>query len=616
MLENTIEYRPSREAEDLLNKIKLRYQDAVTQRSASYRQLNDRSINQFLDDNRDLFNGYVPEWASSEDEWKSKAFKKKTRHKVIATVAAWISASIGVDFSAFDEDEELDSTMSKVIDDVYTWSLERESFDMKELSAYMALAIDGTSCLHEEIACDRRVVKDIQSIDFETGKIKWEEVERTIFKGCRADNVPIDEMYLGDVFEPDIQQQPFIIRRKLTTHENASRFFDKYDNWDKVNPGTGFFLSNEGTLTDNEIESIDPDDNNVEVIWYYDKYEDIFSIVVQGVLLTDPEYPFPFPHKEYPFVWQIGEPFGDERFAYGNAIPNVNRDDQLLTNDLWRLFIDATKLKIMPPLITDDPELLSTDIIIPGMQTLRGHDSVVETIAEVVKGIGQSEFNLLAMVEGQQDENTIDPMVTGKLAQGDPTATEVRAVVGSAQRLQGFQEQFIGNIHVQHAHLRIPNILWMLSTSEAYEKVVKDNIKTPSGKTGKRKILFVKAQEIPSSADILKMEVKAKEKEEYIYVDKDSVNDYRFHISISPAPKPRRTSTQKILRILQKYRMYAADPGIDQHARSKMLVEAFGDDPEEMLIKEQPAIGIQPQGQVPVSGAAEANLAQEEQTML
>jgi hypothetical protein len=186
----------------------------------------------------------------------------------------------------------------------------------------------------------------------------------------------------------------------------------------------------------------------------------------------------------------------------------------------------------------------------------------------------------------------------------------------------------ISNVNIQDNILKKGNFRIRLS------------IKLRNGKDGKREIVFTEASEIPRPSDILKMQAKEDFMVNYTFVPKDIVNDYRYHISVAPSPKPRRTSSQKILRTLQKYRMYAVAPTIDPRQNDKKLIEAFGDDPEEMQVPEPqapPTMGMgnnvipnnssqrmpqsvsrRPQTQpnqplAPVSGAMDKGLSQEEQ---
>ena len=604
----------SKEAEKALKKIADHWESALEQRRRPYRHLGDECLEDFWDRSRDHYNGYVPERDGVEAEWKSRAFKKKTRHKVLSTVATIISSGIGLEFRALDSQSRLDRMMGRTVEDVFDWSLDREDFDSKELRAFMELVVSGTSHLFEEIVWESRNVKEITGMDFESGEVTWEEKELVDFKGCRAELVSNEEVYPGDVWTFEPQEQPFYIRRKVTTHENAEASLGKFANFSKVIEGTDHFLT-AGSITESEKENADTDDNDVEILYYWNKSDDVFAIVANGILLTPPNYPIPYPHKKYPIAKGVFESFGDGRFYYGDSLPNKNLDEQNIVNELWRMFIDSTKLKIKPPLFTNNAELAGTDLIIPGAIATSEKGDEISTIQDVSKGLSQSEFNMLTLAERQIDENSIDPLLTGQQATGDPTATEVRTIVGSAERLRGFNDRLIASFLLQHAELRVPNLLWFITHDSEYQKIVKDEVKV-GDKNGRRQIEFVTMGELPSSNEILQSEMALEdigEPTELVFVDKDRVNDYRYHIRMSAVPKARRTGATKLLKTIEKYSLYSQNPLIDQKTNTTMLVEAMGDDPDEFIKNEQ----AQEMTQLPQQNQARSSaMAQQEQSLL
>jgi len=587
--QNVARWQPSDAEERLLKQIEKHWQSASEARHKSYRHLNDRTLERFWDDSRDHYNGYVSRPDNVEQGWKSKDFKKKTRHKVVATVAAMLSSGVGLDFSAFNRQDQMDRLLSRVLEDIYNWTLDRERYDHKELTAFVEKVVVGTVHILDEVVWDTRQVKDIVDIDFETGEVRWAEKEHVDFKGCRSEVVPNEELFPGDLWEPEVQEQPFYIRRKLVDRDVAEKSLGRWPNFRMVVAGRGEMFDSSTSLAEGEKESSDMDDNDIEVIWYWNKPEDVFCIVANGVMLTPIGYGFPYPHKNYPWAKGIFEPFGDTRFYYGDSLPNKNYDEQEVVNELWRMFIDSTKLKNRPPLFTNNAELMNTDLVVPGSITTWEKGDEVQTIPEVTQGVSPGESNVLLMAERQMDENSIDPLVSGRQAQGDPTATEVRVVAGSAQRLQGFNEQFIGDLKVQHAHLRLPNALWFLTHDDEYQRVIRNDVKINSGQTGKRSIEFVSAGTLPTPQEILKAEnalERRGEPTELLFVDKDRIFDYRYHVEISASPKMARRGAARLIKAVQKYMLYLPNPMVDQKANIKKLIEAMGDDPEELISKE------------------------------
>lgn len=595
----------SDKAEKQLDHITRDWIDTFNQRTRDYRHLNDVSLEEYWDGQRDSVDAHVDPPTDPLEEWRSQAYRPKTRNKTFAASAVLVASGVGVDFTAQNLERSIDREMSKFADDLYSYTLEQEHFDFKEAIAVHEQSVTGTVHIFDEIVWDKRMVKEITDIDFETDDITYELKERVDFKGCRSEIVPNEECYPGDIWEPDVQKQPYFIRRRITTYESARSAFDKYANWKHVQKGSHNFLP---TTEDEKEEIRESDDDKIEIVWYWNKPSDEYQIIINGVPMKKHDAGFPYPHKNYPMAKGVNTFFSDFRFYFGQGVPNLNRDEQTTTNDLWRVMIDSVKLAAEPPVAVSSPDLLDSDIMVPRAVVPKGPDDVIEPLRTVAAGLSNDIFQVMQMNEIQTDENTIDSIPAGKQPQGDPTATEIRAVVGASERLRGFAEILLGDLLIQHARLRLPNALWFFTHDEEYQQIVIDNVKVNVGGTGKRKIIFADAVDIPSEQDILKAEVEAADRGEptdFIVVDKDGVMDYRFHIAISAVPKPRRTASTRLLRALEKFRVYS-QAGMDPDRNRRDLAEAFGDDPDEYVPKAPPApeAPLQPQGQLP--GATQA----------
>lgn len=580
-------YKPTRAEGKLIQDIEESFVRAKRQRTRGYRHLDDSSLDQFWKDSRDQYNGYVAQEKKTTKKWHSRVFRKKTRKKIVASAASLVASGIGIDIQALRQDNKFDREFSRVSEMLVDWSAEREMQEATMTRAVLEGFIVGSAFLYEEIAWDTRMVNEIDDIDFETGKITTTKKERVDFKGPRASLVSIEELYFGDVFEPDIQKQSEIIRRRTTNHSSAAASLSKYKNWKKVLPDSKFFLGTE----EDDKETQEEYDDRVEIVEYWNKPKDLFCIIANGVLLTEMNMGFPYPHKNYPFSKFTPFLFADTRFIYGDSLAHINAGEQSVINDFTNLMIDSEKLKNKPPVSTTSADIASSDIVIPGaMVEMKPNESV--TIMEAFsQGASQGLFNAMNVMEGQMDENTIDPLTSGSTPTGSPTATEVNAIVGSAERMKGLTEKLYSELLIQFAHLRISNLLWFLVNDEDYSRVVLGNVKIKGGKTGDRHIVLLKAIELPSSEDVLKEQFdaeKAGENVEMIYVNKERVNDYRFHITVSAQPKPPKNSSGRLQKAYTKYQLYSQNPLIDQRENTSRLVEAMGDEPDELIQQESP----------------------------
>lgn len=580
-------YRPSKADRALIMHIEDRFEKMKRQRTRAYRHIDDISLENFWRDSRDQYNGYVPKEKSETRKWQSRIFRKKTRKKIVASAASLISSGIATDIQALKQDNRFDREFSRVTEMLADWSAEREAQESVLIRCVLEGFATGTGLLYEEIAWESRTIKEIDDIDMETGRITSQPGEFIEFKGPRVSLANVEEVYFGDVFEPEVQRQPDIIRRRTVDYGTAEMTLAKHKNWNKVIPDSHYFLGAER----DEKELQEDFDDRVEIVEYWCKTKDQFCTIANGVLLTERDMGFPYPHKKYPFAKFTPFLFADTRFVYGDSLAHISAGEQSVINDFTNLMVDSEKLRNKPPVLTTSREIASSDVVIPGAMIEARQDEKVEIMQAFSQGSSQGLFNAMQVVESQMDENSIDPLVSGTSPEGSPTATEVNAIVGSAERMKGLTEKLFGEMLVQFAHLRIPNLFWFLVNDEEFERIVLGNVKIRGGKTGDRHIIITNTAELPSSEEVLSEEFDAEERGEAIemvYVNKDKVNDYRFHITVSAQPKPPKNSAGRLQRAYTKYQLYSQNPLIDQRENTRRLVEALGDEPDEMIQEAAP----------------------------
>lgn len=589
-------YRPTKKEANFVLDVNHKYEIAKRQKERGYTHLDDMSVNQFIKLSRDQYNGRVPnilDTISNADpqKWHSRIFRKKTRKKVVASAASLVASGIGVDIAALKQDKRIDREFSKVTEMLFDWASEREMQESLLIRTVLQGFAVGTAVIYDDIVWEERKVKEIEDIDLETGKIITKDSTRVDYKGCRASLARIEELFVGDVFQPDVQKQPFIILRQTTQYESALASLGKYKNFKSVIPDSKYFSTSEG---DDDKEQQEDYDGRVEILRYWCKNTDTFAIICNGVLLTDYEMGFPHPHKQYPFAKFTPFLFADTDFFFGDSLPHINFGEQVTINVFTNLMIDSEKLRNKPPVGTTSDEIAKSDVVIPGAMVAMRPGEEVNIMDAFAQGTSSGLVNAMQILEAQMDENSIDPLVSGQQASGDPTATEVKAIVGSAEQMKGLTEKLFGEFLMQFANLRIPNLYWFLINDDEYERVVIDQVKV-KGRDGQRHIMLTSSADIPSPLELMKMEkemMEDGENVEMIYVNKDKVNDYRFYITISAQPKPPRNSAGRLQRGIQKYQIYSQNPLIDQKKNTERLVEALGDDPEE-LIAEQPEQGAE-----------------------
>ena len=158
-------YSPSAEESDKLSSLGRLFEEARSQREKSYRFFENRSFESFIQKNKDDFSSYT---APRNKNWKARVFKPLTHNRTIAVIAQTLSSIIKPQFIAQNIDQKVDREMTRVVDDLYEYSTDRERFEKKFVNGIVNGCIEGTIHILDEYRNDIRTVKDITSIDYET----------------------------------------------------------------------------------------------------------------------------------------------------------------------------------------------------------------------------------------------------------------------------------------------------------------------------------------------------------------------------------------------------------------------------------------------------------------
>jgi len=576
-------YSPSVEESEKLGLLSKLFEEARSQREKSYRFFENRSFESFIQKNKDNFNSYT---APRNKSWKARVFKPLTHNRTIAVIAQTLSSIIKPQFIAQNMDQKVDREMTRVVDDLYGYSTDRERFEKKFVNGIVNGCIEGTIHILDEYRNDIRTVKDITSIDYETGEVKFNEGVRKDFEGLSAEVIPNLEMYPGNVYVFEIQDQPYIFRRRLVDYQTAACQYQKYKNWEYVQAGRTVYYDSE-LDTFIEKEEDDYDNNLVEILEYWCRQDDEYHVVIGGVLMTQVDNPIPYDHKMYPIAKTVYEPF-DIQFYWGNSISNKLRYEQGILNTVYKMMIDKTYLSIFPPILTNDTSVLGEDVIVPGKMTPIKSGSEINPMQYYAQGVSQSQIAMVQMLENSMDGSSVNPTTAGQPVSGNATATEVLNMERNAKVILGLFGIFVSFLVEDFARLRVQNILSFYPEIEDMKRITVSNRELGDGTVGDRVFEFDNLEEMTPQMKMEKefeMLASVDNGEELVVLDKDDFRNLDVFVKIVANPEPRVSDALQQLEARNKYVTYANNQLIDQMENTRQLVRAYGDD-ESKIIKE------------------------------
>ncbi|MBU0476322.1 MAG: hypothetical protein KKF62_19405, partial [Bacteroidetes bacterium] len=334
-------YQPSKKESDIIGVIMDKFQTARGMRDEIYRNFNDRSLVEYVNDSMDRWNGYIEPRDDPAADWGARVFNNMTRNKVVSIVAQTTAERIKGEYFAQSKDDPED----KVAADIAKKFNDHASYINKDEEAqfYSTLecVIKGTVVGFETFKTEKRKVKEIKKYDASTGVVEFDEKEITDWNDVSSEIPPLLDIYVGNIYERNIQRQPFIVWRTVMKMSDAERDWGRFKNWNYVQAGGD--LSYDDVFKN--LISSDVLDDEVEVIRYFCRADDEMHIVANGVLLTNTISPFPWNHKKYPFWVARFEPFAID-FFYGRSLPDKLKPDQDIVNVLSRMMLDQQYLSI------------------------------------------------------------------------------------------------------------------------------------------------------------------------------------------------------------------------------------------------------------------------------
>lgn len=640
-------YRPEDNVKDYTTKRYSDFQYCLSLRDQTYHEFDDLTPDDYWAEARKRVKNYLPPLSASQE--LSNMFLGKTRNKR-NVIAAFVSAQrprVEISVRAKGETKKTDKRLSQMLRTAYDFFMDKEDADEKYLDWTIEALDVGTAFLLEDYAYFKQQVKIVEEEDHATGEKKWIKQDRIVKDECQASIVPIEDLFVPNFYEPDIQEQPYIILREYIPRLIAHQRYGYYANWKYVpiaaprkdeKESDSFFFQ----LLEDRIE-----DNFVEVLHYMNRWDDEHAIFCNGVLMTQMDNPIRYDHKKIPIAKTINEKMGP-RFFYGMAMPMKVVSEQDGFNELANNNMDRSRISSIPKFISNyETELevdnTSTYSIIKG----DGDSGLRELDVQSVK---PGDMNFLQFLGTMIDEATVDASFSGSI-EGVTAAEIMNAKAQNQQKLGAFLT-YIYAAAKRHAELRMATILqYFFMTSKKWDGKVFDTReisrreKLQDGTDGTRIIRVVSSdKKIPPKEDRIKekqrgvlekkdalgriVDTKVEVNYDYIYVTPQEIADIDYTINVVPGSSlPETQSLKKALAL--EFSSAMSQPqfagNTDFGKVQKIIIESFGYLPEDVqpdqdaqeqmgtqqMMEQQQGAGMLQEGQGGATGEQNSKLVQQ-----
>lgn len=320
-----------------------------------------------------------------KDEWRSDLKLPDTFSVIETAKAEMVDQSPGIIYRPRESGDVLKATkMNKIFE--YTW--DKANGDLELMKFIDDALVYGIAIGEEYWKHETKEIKHLE--DFDTDKMEpksWEKRETVTYDDVCFESIPIWNFYwdpMADSLENARDCAKVLI---MTQHEFEKRY-KKYPKHKKVASGGDVFR----TQWFQPLGNVD--DFEIEVIHYYDKLSDLYLILANGVLLTSPDNPIPYKHKDFPFIKGVDILLPHSFVGMGE--PKVMKCLQEERDTLRNMRLDTTHLNIQTQYIVDDRlELDDEDLIAKPHSIIRGPvDSIraVEKIPIFAESIREEEL--------------------------------------------------------------------------------------------------------------------------------------------------------------------------------------------------------------------------------
>jgi len=497
-------------------------------------------------------------YSGTDQTWRWQGRKNTARNKIIGILAHVVSAMLYPFVYAYNEDNEEDEMTARVMRILIENHLKKTNYEDKFL--YMMCSALVNPAVFAQVEC----IEAMQKINYRDANGKWmsDEVIDEILTGIHLNLVPVDQMLLGDFYTPDIQNQPFIIRMRRVSYDEARNLYKgKYyyngeDVFDYVRKGD-MTSSVPGAGRDYQtIYNIDwtmADQNFVQVLTAYYKANDLEVEFVGGVLMGNYDDVYmtnPFKKRRittnskgeyvtapvYPFAKTGFEPIDpNRRFAYYKSASFKEFWDDASANRAFQLLHDGNYLGTFPPNMVTGVTNIESSIMVPGYTFGAPKDSTLTPAFQMRNTQGLTA--LLDINNSDMSLSTQDPLQSG-VAQPGVTATASLKAEQNARVIMTVFATMISSLVKEIGQLYIDDIL-LYTTKGEIDATVPDNMKikyrtirAQTKEDGKDKNNIIKFESNMALPTFNKQKADDREWELYNKYGEDSyvweVNPYKF----------------------------------------------------------------------------------------
>ncbi len=478
-------YQPNAEVKTLWARVQTDYQVAYTLQHRSWKEFDDMSLLDRARVDQETFGAYVSnDFVPQHKRWRWRGRKNTSRNKLMGILSRMIAGMLYPFVYAKNEKNEEDKMTARVMRILVEEHLRKAGYENKFLFMILTALVNPAVFVEVEyIEAMQRVKQRLAN-----GEVQIIEAVDELLSGLNLNLVPIDELMLADFYTGDLQRQPYLIRVRRISYDQARKIYaDKFyetdgkDLFDYVEAGkTRVVLTGQENQTLYDIVWNESDRDFVQEVTAYYRDEDLQVTWVGGVFIGDTQNVYntnPFQHRRltllkdkwisvpiYPFVKSYYEPLDPTgRFAYGKSGAFKEYWDDQSLNAMHGMVHDGTKLDIFKPVFLSGVAKIDGIVIAPGAATgmPSGASATFQSIGPNLK----AGYDYLAQQDKDLSVSTQDDTMSG-ITKPDVTATQTAIATQQAKIALGVFGLMIADLIKQVGELTMDCVIQYTTVGE------------------------------------------------------------------------------------------------------------------------------------------------------
>lgn len=477
-------YQPSEEIKKLFMRVQTDYQTAWNLQHRGFDEFDGLSLLDRTKKDQETFGAFVGiEQVPQNKQWRWKGRKNTARNKVISILAHIISGMLYPYCVAYNENNEEDVMTAKVMRILVENHLKKAGYEIKFLFMMTSALVNPAVFVEVEYVEALQRIK-VRNAD---GSYRVEEAVDELLSGINLNIVPIDQILLGDFYTFDNQRQPFMVRVRRISYDEARKIYtgkciiDGVDQFDFVRAGnTRVMLAGQENQTLYDIEWTEADPNFVQEATFYYRGEDLEVTFVGGVFIGEAKDVYnsnPFKHRRmsmlgdtwlsipvYPFAKSGFEPLDPAgRFAYYKSACFKEFWDDAGQNKMHQIAFDGTYLDTIKPIFMSGVAKVDSTVMIPGA-TIGMPQGATVTPYQLGPNL-QAALTMMREEKADMSESTTDQMMSGATQKG-VTAYAVSKAEQNAKVILGVFGIMVADLVKQIGELVMDDIIMHTTVGE------------------------------------------------------------------------------------------------------------------------------------------------------